>query len=338
MRMRSRSLTSNRNMSFSKKQKIQAHTVVKNSNTEPKVNSQVGFKNPLITGATHVITLNSYPNGVSISLHKTLTENGTNEENVFAANLNDPFFLRTRDTREIGLPEGRFLIYRENFKVELENLFANLNKKNILGSSAIFFGVTSDPFHSFHQKFAQTAACLEILEKYKFARVIVQSRSKMLLSALPTLKILQDRLHCVIPFESRLEKAIMRYTPGQPKLEERLITANGLKAQNIKVTFSCSPILPYGETSGDTWKFAELLVKYSDKILLQGLCTGTKENESIIKKMSISLKLEADKHVLFLRPNAEEAVKKVLEKISPAHLAIQPIESKSNEQLKLFAA
>jgi len=325
-------------MSFSKKQKVQLSEDVKNKRVEKKVRTLPNFKNSLSAGASHVITLNSYPNGVSISLHKVSLEPVSQGESISSLIVSDPFFLRTRDTREIGLPDGKFLIYRENFKVELENLFSNLNKKNILGTSVIFFGVTSDPFNSFHQKFAQTAACLEILEKYKFARVVIQSRSKMLLSALPTLKVLEDRLICVIPFETRLEKAILRYTPGQPKLEERLITANGLKAQSIKVTFSASPILPYGETSGDAWKFAELLVKYSDKVLLQGLCTGTKENEDLIRKMSLASKLDADKQVLFLRPNAEEPVKKILEKLSPSHLVIEPIESKSTVQLKLFAA
>jgi DNA repair photolyase len=292
------------------------------------------FECGLAKGATHAISLNSYPNGVSISVSRACDYYKWSQ----AVSNYDPFFLRTRDTREFNLPDGKFIIFRENFKVDLDSFFANLNKKGILASSVIYFGVNSDPFHAYHKKFAQTAACIDILERYKAARVVVQSRSRMILTALPLLKLLQGRAYCVIPFETRLEKAISRYTPGQPRLEERLITAAGLQAQGIKITFAATPLLPFGETSGDLWKFAELLVKYSDNILLQPLCTGSRENESILKKLALAQKLESDHEVAFLRPKAEENLRNLIIKLSAKHLEVPSIETNSNLQLNLFAA
>ena len=292
------------------------------------------FECGLAKGASHVISLNSYPNGVSVSLHKASDYYRWSQ----SVGNYDPFFLRTRDTREIGLPDGKFVIFRESFKTDLDLFFSGLNKKGILESSVIYFGVNSDPFHAFHKKFAQVSACLDILERYKAPRVVLQSRSRMLLTALPLLKALGDRISCVIPFETRLEKVISRYTPGQPRLEERLITAAGLKAQGIKITFSVSPLLPYGETSGDSWKFAELLVKYSDQILLQPLCTGSKENEAVIKKMVLSQKLEADQQFIYLRPNVEDGLRTLIQKLSPGHLVVNSVDSSKISQLKLFAA
>lgn len=298
------------------------------------------YESGLAKGACFAITLNSYPNGVSVSIHRA-TDSTAIDKDIETANLYDtydPFFLRSRDTREIGLPDGKFLIYRDNYKIELETLFSNLNRKGVLEKSVIFFGVNNDPFQAFHKKFAQTAACLDILERYKCARVVIQSRSRMLLTALPTLKALGDKVFCVIPFETRLEKVISRYMPGQPRLEERLITASGLRAQNIKTTFSVAPILPYGETSGDAWKFVDILTKYSDKVLLQSLCRGTRDHELLIMKMAIAQKLEADNQMAFLRPNAEEQVKEIIQKVSPEHLNVAGVETAKEAQLKLFAA
>ena len=298
------------------------------------------FTTGLSQGSNFVAVLNSYPNGVSVSIHRPQDLRGLPSfESLDRIHQYDPFFLRTRDTRELGLPEGRFFVYRDSYRENLEKFFSTLKKKNILDTLTVYFGVTNDPFHGFHKKFEQTAACLEILEKYKPARVVIQSRSRMLLTCLPTLKMFGDSIFCVIPFETRLEKAISRYTPGQPRLEERLITAAGLRAQGIKITFCVSPLLPYGETSGDAWKFGEVLVRYSDNILIQSLCNGTRENELTLSKMAISQKLEADQQMIFLRPNVDSQLRAVIEKLSPSHLQIPELKQASKDlQLKLFAA
>jgi hypothetical protein len=283
-------------------------------------------------GASRVVTLNAYPNGISISSHKPSAETSELESSL------DPFFLRTRETRDLLMPEGKFLVYRDNCVANLDSFFSALSKKGALKDTIVFLGSFTDCFHGFHKKFAQTMACLDIIERYQPGALVIQSRSRMLLTALPLLKIMGRRAHCVIPFETRLEGSIARYTPGQPRLEERLITAAGLRAQGVDVTLSVCPILPYGNTSGDAWKFAEALLHYSDKIMLQSMYGGERQQESILKQLPLSRKLESDSEFSILRPGAHEELRSIIQKLSPQHLEIPLFTKPEIGQLDLFAA
>ncbi len=301
------------------------------------------FSTGFSKGFSQAITLNAYPNGISVTIHKPWQESlarATNSPVLQSESrgLIDPFFPRTRETRDVHVPEGKFLVYRDNIKQNLEKIFYSLAKKKQLSDTIVYLGTFTDPFHGFHRKFSQTMALIETLERYQPGRLVIQSRSRMLLTALPTLKSMSETAFCVIPFESRLEGSILRYTPGQPRLEERLITAAGLRAQDIEVTFSVSPILPYGDTSGDAWKFAEVLISYSDRVLFQPLYAGEKHEETSLRQLQIAKKLENDNHLKVLRPNAEEEVKGVIKKLSPVHLELPEYVRKDPDQLALFAA
>lgn len=341
------------------------------------VRKDLVFTTGFSKGFKQAITLNTYPNGISVTIHKPYNEyksGGSIEEGkkssrtrsrregygeahredknsdlkssyihtpVLQSEANgglDPFFLRTKETRDMHVPEGKFLVYRDAVKQNLESIFQTLAKKKLLGDTIVYLGVFTDAFHGFHRKFAQTMACLEVLERYQPGRVVIQSRSRMLLTALPTLKAMSKTAFCVIPFESRLESSIARYTPGQPRLEERLVTAAGLRAQGVGVTFSVSPILPYGETSGDLWKFAEVLISYSDRILAQPLYTGEKYEEATLRQLQIAKKLENEGHLKLLRPHAEEELLSVIKKLSPSHLKLPELVKRDPDQLALFAA
>lgn len=279
-------------------------------------------------GASQVVTLNSYPNGVSVSIHKA------------SAMIQgvDHFSLRLKETRGHLVPEGRFYIYRENVKAELERLFHTMSKRPQWASTVLYLGVFSDPFHGFHKKFNYTMACIDIIERHVPARVVVQSRSRMLLTALPMLKNLGKKAFAVIPFETCLESSVAKYTPKQPRLEERLVTAQGLKAQGIVTCLSADPVLPYGETRGDTWKFAEILTKYSDIVSLGSLYHGLKSEEANLRQCPLFVKLESDRQFEALRPNAHQELLAVINKVAPKHLEIPALRGEEAEQLKLFAA
>jgi hypothetical protein len=305
----------------------------------------VTFSTGLSKGFAHAVTLNSYPNGISVTMHRPFDSKSASTystaQGVLAfesRGVVDPFFLRTKETRDVLVPEGKFLVYRDGIKTQLENIFSSLSKKKVLSDTVVYLGTFTDPFHGFHKKFSQTMACIEILERYVPGRLVIQSRSRMLLTALPTLKAMKDTAFCVIPFESRLEGSILRYTPGQPRLEERLVTAAGLRAQGISVTFSVCPVLPYGDTSGDAWKFGEVLVSYSDRVLLQALYRGDKQEESLLRQLQLTKKLESDDQLKILRPNADDEIRGIIQRVSPEHLQLPDFHRRDPDQLKLFAA
>jgi len=291
-------------------------------------NNTMLFNMGFAKGASQVVTLNSYPNGVSVSIHKPSAMIQGIEH----------FSLRLKETRSHLVPEGRFYIYRENVKAELERLFHTMSKRPQWSNTVIYFGVFSDPFHGFHKKFNYTMACLDVIERHVPARVVVQSRSRMLLTALPMLKNLGRKAFAVVPFETCLEANIAKYTPKQPRLEERLVTSQGLRAQGIVTCLSADPVLPYGETRGDTWRFAELLTEYSDLVTLGSLYHGLKSEEASLRQCPLAVRLESDKEFETLRPNAHEELLAVIQKVAPGHLEIPSLRGEEAEQLKLFAA
>lgn len=285
------------------------------------------------TGARDIFTINAYPNGITLSSHaeeKALP----NEVRRYAP---QQFQLRFRETRELFLPSGKYHLFKDNFEIELERRLSHLREHGRLQDAVIYFGVTTDPFHSFPKKFEVTMKCLSLFEIYRPSLLVVQTRSPLVISALPTLKLLGNQAVVSIHLESPSEQAISRYTPGQPKIFERIIAADGLRQQGIKVQLCVSPILPYGEIYRDAWDFAEMLDSHADYISL-GCITGTKEEETKLKFLPMVQRLVADGELRILRPYAYRVLYYALKMLCPEKLLV-PLRAKHQPaQLDMFAA
>jgi len=236
--------------------------------------------------ASHALCLNAYPNGITISQHDCSEEAGL---------LPESFQLRLRDTREFRLPRGKYFLYRDAVRSALKKHLSALHKTGVLSRTVVYFGTVADPFLSFRKKFDVTMACLEILEKFKPGRLVIQTRSPMVISALPALKELSESSVVSIPIETTLEDSVTAYTPGLPGISERLVAASGLRRQGVMVNLQVAPVLPYGDFYRDAWKFAELLEFYGDYVTFGSLALGRKEEERQLKQFSICQKLAADK-------------------------------------------
>ncbi|MCB0360321.1 MAG: hypothetical protein KDD44_11820 [Bdellovibrionales bacterium] len=295
----------------------------------------------LVTGwasyASNAVCINTYPNGITISVHDDLFRPG---ETVSEARSIRPhqFYLRLKDTKEYQLPHGRYYLYREHYREALERRLQQLHEQGILKSSVVYFGTISDPFSSFHKKFDITMSCLELLEHYRPERVVVQTRSPMVISALPVLKSLGEAGVVGIPIESRLERALLRYAPGLPKLGERLIAADGLRKQGITVNLVASPILPYGDMYRDAWDFAALLDAHADYISVGCLAGSRAEEEHRLKSLPVVKKLVADKQYRCLRPHAYRHVYFALKVLAPEKLVLPVRDRRGPRQLAMFAA
>lgn len=284
-----------------------------------------------------VCCVNAYPNGVTLSVHsnKRAVEAGSPAESAFHSGN---FALRFKDTREYQAPQGKYFLFRDDFVRRLEEKLITLKQKGLLSDSLVIFGTTSDPFLSFHKKFDVTTRCLELFERYVPGRLLVQTRSPMVISALPTLRRLRENCLVVVPIESHQERSIVRYTPGMPRIAERLVATEGMRRQGIPVTLSVSPILPYGDYYRDAWDFAELLDHYADYITLGCLASGSQADERALRMMPVARKLAADKEFQLLRPHAFKYLYHALKVLAPNKLKL-PVEQKVGAaQLDLFAA
>lgn len=316
---------------------------------EPTELSTVQFNQnaPELTRTWHsyapaTLCLNTYPNGITFSLHTATKPIRSGEKPAPEADAlpwhPSQFHLRFKDTKNYLLPAGKYFLYKESYIEAVEQRLKTLKEQGLLSSAVLYFGVTSDPFASFHKKFDITMNCLQLLETYRPRRVVVQTRSPMVISALPTLKALGDRAVVAMPLETRLERSVQRYTPGQPKISERLVAAAGLRRQGITVNLVASPILPYGDIYRDAWDFADLLDKHADYITLGCLAYGKPAQESSLKALPVARKLVADKNYRWLRPHAYRHLYFALQVLAPEKLLLPVKPEESTAQLSLFAA
>lgn len=293
------------------------------------------------TFAKTICCINVYPNGVTISLHEGLRdEDFDNKGCVNSKYLLNQFHLRFRDTRDYQIPDGKYYLYRKQALEAVEKHLSLLNQRGMLNSTVIYFGSASDPFLAFHKKFDLTTGCLNLFEQYKPQKLLIQTRSPMVIAALPVLKLLGERSVVVIPIETHLERSVVRYMPGKPRIAERLVATQGLRRQGVVVDLCVSPILPYGDPKRDAWDFAELLTRHSDYISLGCLSDGSESSERHLKNIPIAQKLASDEQFLFLRPKAYSYLLNALLSIAPEKLEL-PIKRRTFTkvgQLELFAA
>jgi len=302
------------------------------------------------TYAGLIICVNTYPNGITLSYHsnpESVSDEKPQEESApdpegekcaAAKFMPQQFHLRCRDTRDYQLPVGRYFLHRENYAAAFENQLSQLRKSGMLGATVLYFGTTNDPFLSLHKKFDVTMACMELLERYVPGMTVFQTRSPMIISVLPALKALGEKSIVSMPIESISEKAIARYTPGKPRIGERLVAAEGLRRQGVRVNLMASPVLPYGDAKRDAWDFAEVLDRHGDYITFGCLATGAESDEKQLKSFPIAQKLESDKQYFWLRPHCYQYVYQAVKAIAPEKLILPVKKPVAPSQLKLFAA
>ncbi len=304
------------------------------SNLEKSKNK---INNSFYSGAEVVYSINTYQNGISVTLNRNILDS---KESLSKITEISPYYfdLRLKDTKNYSLLKGKTYLYKDNYEDALWHLLSNLHKEGLLKKSAFFLGTVVDPFTSFSKKFDVTIKCLDLLEQFKPGVTIIQTRAPMAISAIAMFKMMSENLIVSISLESFLESSIKKYTPTETSVKSRIMLANSLMAQSIKVNLSVSPILPYGDYNRGAWDFADLLVNNSDYITLGSLSRGKKEEENQLKNMPLAKKLERDKKYKFLRPDAHSALEKTLKEVSPDKLDLPLFFSKKKRQLSLFEA
>jgi hypothetical protein len=292
-----------------------------------------------------VYCINPYPNGITLSVHKSTKS--TRKDSMRDAGckvrqgdrfLPSQFHLRFRDTRDFRLPAGKYYLYKDHYEYALEQTLSQLRKDNLLDKAVFYFGTTVDPFSALNKKFNVTMSCLDLLQQYRPGLVVVQTRSPMVISGLALFKMMAPRVVVAMSVETRLESAVQRYTPGQPRIKDRLIGADGLRAQGIPVNLVASPLLPYGEYYRDAWEFAELLDKHADFISTGCLASGEPGEENQLRALPLARRLAADSKYRWLRPYAHRQLYYALKVVAPQKLRLPAHSYSSSSQLSLFAA
>ena len=275
-----------------------------------------------------VYTVDSFSNGIAFGQHLP-------ERSIEAQDL---YYLRLYDDAEMIRLRSRYALHRSKPLFELERNLMRLSSRGILRRSEIYFGTTTDPFHPFKAKFDASIKFLDLFRRYVPGMLHVQSRSSLLVLALPVLRALGKHVSVTIGIETNSEEAAQRYTPDLPRIEERLKTASALRNFGVEVVLQVGPVLPYGDWKHTASGFAELLARHADFIYCRPLLDGSLENERQVKGSAVYKKLAADRKFHWLRPDSAEPLLAALQALAPEKLRLPRREQLADKQLGIFAA
>ncbi len=250
----------------------------------------------------------------------------------------DYFGLRLNDEGAVVRLRSRYLLHRNNPLHELEKQLMRLSKQGILGKSTIYLGASTDPFFPFEGKFDASMKFLQLFLRYTPGMLIVQTRSPLIVIAMPVFKKLGKHAAVTFGIETPLEESVERYTPGLPRISERLRAVTALRRFGIEVTLQVNPVLPYGDWKGDARGFAELLVEHGDFLHVSPLSDGDEAGERRIRGTVLAKKLAEDRKFQWLRLDSANPLISQLEQIAPEKLKLPERAHMAEKQMKIFAA
>lgn len=271
--------------------------------------------------ASHpILVVDSYARGISIG---RIDPAGSGLELEMDGERSTPMSLRSRYVMKQGEPLQ-----------DLERHLQRLSARGELRRATVVFGVTTDPFHPFDEKFATSMKFLELFERYVPGRLVIQTRSPLVVIGLPMLKKVRETTYVSVGIETPLEEVARRYTPDLPTVEERWKTVRALRRFGLKVGVQVAPLLPYGDWRKDAPNFADKLCVEADYVTVRSIiqtCGVPRPTTPLARKLANDRQffwLRQDSQVPLLEAVGERDFKRLFH---PAGL--QP----NDPQLKLFA-
>ena len=273
-------------------------------------------------------TVDSFANGIAFGQHKL--------EN--CADPRDFYSLRMRDDSELVKLRSRYILHKNNPLHELELSLMRLSRQGVLHRSSIYFGVTTDPFHPFEDKFDASMKFLRLFERYTPGMLIVQTRSPLIVLALPVFKHLGRHAAVTMGIETPSEEMAKLYTPGLPRIGERLRTVDALRKFGVEVTLQVSPVLPYGDWRKDASVFAQTLAEHGDYVYVRSITDGSEGIERKLRSSDTARRLARDRLFHYLRPDSANPLISALEEIAPEKLLPPTRGHLQARQMEFFAA
>ena len=276
----------------------------------------------------NVFTVDSFADGIAFGQHRLAP----------GSDPRDYCDLKIGTEGEVTRLRSRYALHKSNPLWELERSLLRLSRQGILGSSTIYFGTSTDPFFPFEGKFDASMKFLQLFQRYTPGLLVVQTRSPLLVIAMPVLKKLGDRAAVTIAVETSQDDMVRRYTPGFTRIEERLRTATALKRFGVEVTLQVAPVLPYGDWKKDAAAFAQLLHEHSDYVYVRSITDGSAETERRLRASPVARRLAQDRKFQWLQPDSANPLITELERLCPEKLGIPERKQLAQRQVSMFAA
>lgn len=122
-------------------------------------------------------------------------------------------------------------------------LIRKLQKQSDWQSSHLVVGIETDPLYPFVGKFEVMVKCFEAIAEAPPAFLTIQTRSPLVVLALPLLKRLASCLKVVFAVEAINDSINQQYTPHLSRPSERITAARTLHRFGIDVLLQVAPIV-----------------------------------------------------------------------------------------------
>jgi hypothetical protein len=233
------------------------------------------------------------------------------------------------------LLRSRYVMQSQQPLADLERNLERLSMRGELRQATIVFGVTTDPFHPFDEKFATSMKFLELFERYSPGKLIIQTRSPLVVIGLPILKKVKNTTFVSIGLETPSDDIRLRYTPQLPSVSERWKTVRALRRFGLKVGIQVAPLLPYGDWRQDAAAFAEDLAAEADWVSITSIAqaAGNARPSGVLAQ-----KLAAERQFFWLRADTHRPLHEALHRIAPEKLYHPAAIEVPNPQMMLFGS
>jgi hypothetical protein len=228
---------------------------------------------------------------------------------------------------------SRYVLNRGEPLADLERNLQKLSQRGELRRATVVFGVGHDPFHPFDEKFAVSMKFLELFEQYAPGRLVIQTRSPLIVIGMPVLKRLRDSTSILVGIETPHQDIAARYTPHLPTVEERFKTVRALRRFGLHAGIQVGPILPYGDWRRDADKFAAQLCDEADFLVVRSVVQMSDKSRPT---STVARMLAAERSFFWLRQDSHVPLVEAITRIDPTKL-FHPSSLEAREpQLTLF--
>jgi len=223
-----------------------------------------------------------------------------------------PLSLESEDL--LGRLRSRYALHKsDNPLYDLERNLQSLSAQGLLSRATIVFGAATDPFLPFDTKFAASMKFLEIFKRYTPHRLIIQTRSPLIVLAMPVIRQLGRHVLVNVGIETFNEAVVKRYTPELPRIEERVKILKALKSFNVPTGVQIGPVLPYGDWREGAGEFAAKILELTNTVTISGLIDFAKGSRSAPYADRVAKALADDRSFHCLRRDAAQPLIKALQ-------------------------
>lgn len=276
-------------------------------------------RSPLTKSPYPVLVVDSYARGISIG---RIDPEGAGLD------------LQVEGERRTAIPlRSRYVMRAGEPLADLERHLERLSQRGDLRRATVLFGVTTDPFHPFDEKFATSMKFLELFERYQPGRLVIQTRSPLVVIGLPVLKKAKETTSVVVGIETPLEQVHRRYTPDLPTVDERWKTVRALRRFGIRVGIQVSPILPYGDWRGSARSFAAELCENADFVSIHSLMQASGPGRV---NTPLARKLAQDRQFFWLRHDTHQPLVEAVREFAEERLVHPATLAPADPQMQLF--